>query len=46
VTSRAAGSGVLDQGALAVRARLSGENEPGKVVPEGRTDTDTGQSGQ
>jgi aquaporin Z len=46
VISRAAGSGVLDQGALAAKARLSEEIEQGKVVPEGITDTDTDQSGQ
>jgi aquaporin Z len=32
---RAAGSGVLDEGALAAKARLSQEIEQGKVVPDG-----------
>jgi aquaporin Z len=44
--SRAAGSGVLDTGALTAKARLSEEEEQGKVVPEGIDDTDTPQSGQ
>ena len=35
VISRAAGSGVLDEGALADRARLSKDIERGKVVPRG-----------
>ena len=46
VISRAAGSGVLDRGALAAKARLSKEIERGDVVPEGITDTDTDQGGQ
>jgi aquaporin Z len=41
--SRAAGSGVLDRGELAAKARLSEKIEQGKVVPD--ADTDTGQSG-
>ncbi len=43
---RAAGSGVLDEGALAAKARLSQEIEQGKVAPPGTADTDTPQSGQ
>jgi aquaporin Z len=46
VISRAAGSGVLDQGALAAKAKLSGDIEQGKVVPPGIADTDTQHSGQ
>jgi aquaporin Z len=46
VISRAAGSGVLDRGALAAKARLSEQIEQGKVVPEGITDTDTDERGQ
>jgi hypothetical protein len=46
VISRAAGSGVLDRGALAAKARLSQDIEQGKVVPEGIADTDTQPSGQ
>ncbi len=45
VISRAAGSGVLDRGALAAKARLSEEIDQGKVVPEGIADTDPQQSG-
>ena len=41
VISRAAGSGVLDQGALTAKAKLSQDIEQGKVVPEGIADTDT-----
>jgi aquaporin Z len=37
---RAAGSGVLDPGALAAKARMSEEIEQGKVVPPGIDDTD------
>ncbi len=40
VISRAAGSGVLDQGAQAAKARPSEETEQGKVVPPGVADTD------
>ncbi|MFN8161972.1 MAG: aquaporin [Solirubrobacterales bacterium] len=36
--SRAAGSGVLDPGLFAQRARLSGEIERGKVIPPGIAD--------
>jgi aquaporin Z len=46
VISRAAGSGVLDEGALAAKARLSKDIEQGKVVPQGIADTDTPPSGQ
>ena len=35
VISRAAGSGVLDEGALAAKARLSQDIDQGKVVPPG-----------
>ena len=42
--SRAAGSGVLDRGALAAKARLSEEIDQGKVVPEGIADTSPQQS--
>jgi aquaporin Z len=35
VISRAAGSGVLDQGALPAKARLSRDTDQGKVVPPG-----------
>ena len=41
VISRAAGSGVLDRGALPAKARLSEEIEQGKVAPPGLDDTDT-----
>ena len=44
--SRAAGSGVLDQGALTAKAKLSQDIEQGKAVPPGITGTDTQQSGQ
>ena len=40
VISRAAGSGLLDEGALAARAQLSQEIDEGKVVPPGIADTD------
>jgi aquaporin Z len=46
VISRAAGSGVLDQGALAAKAELSQEIDQGKVVPPGIADTGTQHSGQ
>jgi len=46
VISRAAGSGVLDEGALTAKAKLSQDIEQGKAVPPGITDTDTQQSGQ
>ena len=44
--SRAAGSGVLDKGALTAKADLSQELDQGKIVPPGIADTDTQQSGQ
>ena len=46
VISRAAGSGVLDEGALAAKAKLSKDIDQGKVVPPGIAGTDTQQSGQ
>ena len=46
VISRAAGSGVLDEGALTAKAKLSQDIEQGKAVPPGITGTDTEQSGQ
>jgi aquaporin Z len=44
--SPAAGSGVVDQGELAAKARLSEELEQGKVGPEGFTNTETHHSEQ
>jgi aquaporin Z len=44
--SRAAGSGVLDEGALTLKAKLSQDIEQGKAVPPGITGTHTQQSGQ
>jgi len=44
--SRAAGSGVLDEGALTAKAELSKDIEHGKVVPPGITGTGTQQGGQ
>jgi aquaporin Z len=46
VISRAAGSGVLDEGALAAKAQLAEEIEQGKIVPPGIADTDRQPSGQ
>jgi len=46
VISRAAGSGVLDEGAHAARARLAQDIEHGKVVPPGIAGTDPQQAGQ
>jgi aquaporin Z len=46
VIARAAGSGVLDEGALAAKAKLSQDIDQGKVVPEGISGTDTQPSGQ
>ncbi len=46
VISRAAGSGVLDEGALTAKAKLSEDIEQGRVVPEGIADTGTQRSGQ
>ena len=44
--SQAAGSGVLDEGALTAKAKLSQDIEQGKAVPPGITGTGTQQSGQ
>ena len=44
--SRAAGSGVLDEGALTAKAKLSQDIEQGKAVAPGITGTDTQQSRQ
>jgi aquaporin Z len=41
VIARAAGSGVLDEGSLAEKQRLSGAIDRGEVVPPGIADTDT-----
>ena len=46
VISRAAGSGVLDEGAVTAKAKLSQDIEHGKAVPPGIAGTDTQQSGQ
>jgi aquaporin Z len=46
VISRAAGSGVLDEGAVTAKAKLSQDIEHGKAIPPGITGTDTQQSGQ
>ena len=46
VISRAAGSGVLDEGALAAKAELSQEIDQGKAVPPGIASTDTQPSAQ
>jgi aquaporin Z len=43
VISRAAGSGVLDEGALIAKEQLSEEIEQGKVVPPGIADSTDGQ---
>jgi len=43
--SRAAGSGRLDERALAAETRLSDEIDHGKAVPDGTADTDTHQNG-
>jgi len=45
VISRAAGSGLLDQGALAAKAKLTEEIDQGQVVPPGLDDTDTHRNG-
>jgi aquaporin Z len=45
VISRAAGSGVLDEGALAAKAELSQDIDRGKVVPPGIAGTDTQPGG-
>ena len=44
--SRAAGSGVLDEGTLAAKAELSEDIERGRVVPPGIADTDAPPGGQ
>jgi aquaporin Z len=46
VISRAAGSGVLDEGTLAAKAQLSQQIDQGKVAPPGIADTDAQRSGQ
>jgi aquaporin Z len=46
VISRAAGSGVLDEGALVAKAKLSQDIDQGKVVPDGIADPDTRPGGQ
>ena len=46
VISRAAGSGVLDKGALTAKEELSQDIEQGKVVPPGIADTGPQRSGQ
>ncbi len=45
VISRAAGSGVLDEGSLAAKAELSQDIEQGKVVPPGIASIDAPRSG-
>jgi aquaporin Z len=45
VISRAAGSGVLDEGTLAAKAHLSQDIDQGRVVPPGIGDTDAQRSG-
>ena len=45
VISRVAGSGLLDEGALAAKAQLSEDIERGKVVPQGIAGTDPPPSG-
>ncbi len=46
VISRAAGSGVLDEGILAARSRLAQDIEQGRVIPPGIAGTDTQPGGQ
>jgi len=46
VISRAAGSGVLDEGALVAKAKLSQDIDHGKVVPDGIADPDTRPGGE
>jgi aquaporin Z len=41
--ARAAGSGVLDEGSLAAKQRLSGAIDRGEIAPPGIADTDTPQ---
>ncbi len=45
VISRAAGSGVLDEGALTAKAKLSQNIEHGRVVPPGIADADPQRNG-
>ncbi|MGH3152279.1 MAG: hypothetical protein ACRDOB_16350, partial [Streptosporangiaceae bacterium] len=45
VISRAAGSGVLDQGFLTARSKLAQDIEQGKVVPTGIADTGAQRNG-
>ena len=45
VISRAAGSGVLDEGSLAAKAKLAREIDEGKTIPPGIADTDTQRGG-
>jgi hypothetical protein len=45
VISRAAGSGVLDDGSLAAKAKLAREIDEGKTIPPGIADTDTQRGG-
>ena len=42
--ARAAGSGVLDEGSLAAKERLSRAIDSGEIVPPGIADTDTQRS--
>jgi hypothetical protein len=46
VISRAAGSGELDDHALAAKAKLSEEIDQGKVVPPGIAGSDKQQNGE
>ena len=46
VIARAAGSGVLDEGAHTAKSKLSADIEHGKVVPPGIAGTDTQPGGQ
>jgi len=46
VISRAAGSGELDEGSEAAKAKLSEEIDQGSIVPPGISGTDAHQSGQ
>jgi aquaporin Z len=45
VISRAAGSGVLDEGSQAAKAKLAREIDEGKTIPPGIADTDTQRGG-
>jgi hypothetical protein len=46
VISRAAGSGVLDEGALTAKAQLSQDIDQGKVIPPGIADTGPQRTGR